>query len=293
MFKKQIFIVSISLIFIASISFIYQDLYKIFIFTNKSIVIDLFFIKWSFILFLIFINIYLLRKTTIDSKKLNLKDTKTNLYDKKEEPLKKNKVVPTNDLVLENHTPETVYKNKKIIGIGGGGCNIVDYLTKNYLDTYDGLIINSDKKALFEKEIAKIYLEKEDGLGCGSNEFCGFKIINKKAIDELVKFIDTSKEIYIIATLGGGVGSGSTKAIVQYLSALNIKMYIVLVKPFSWEGNKKENRSTSTIDFIKSFSNDLYILENDSLLEHSTLNIKDCFNIENKRIHSLIQNRNK
>lgn len=293
MFKKQFSLVSLSLVFIAVISFIYKDLYQIFMFSNKDIVIDLFFVKWSLILFLIFLNIYILRKTSIDTAKPNLKNEKTDFNDKKEEPLKKKEVIPHDDLVLENHTFETIDKNKKIIGIGGGGCNIVEYLTKNYLDTYDGLIINSDKKALLNKEIKKIFLEKEDGLGCGSNEFCGFKIINKKVIDELIKFIGNSKDIYIVATLGGGVGSGSTKAIVQYLSTFDIKIFIILVKPFTWEGDKKKNRSSNTIDFIKSFSSDLFILENDSLLDHSNLNIKDCFNIQNKKIHNLIQNRDK
>ena len=108
----------------------------------------------------------------------------------------------------------------------------------------------------------------------------------------MYQFIKNSNEVYLIATLGGGVGSGSTKAIVQYLSTLDIKTNIILIKPFSWEVNKKKNRSNTTIEFIKLFTKELYILENDSLLKHSSLNIKDCFNTQNEKIHNLIQNIN-
>lgn len=174
----------------------------------------------------------------------------------------------------------------KIIGIGGGGSNIVEYLSKSF----DPIIINSDKKALSLNKVAnKIYLEKPDALGCGSNENCGFSLINDKVFKQLDNFIDNYKNITIIATLGGGVGSGSTKAVAQYLSNKNINVKCILVKPFFWEGLKKKNRTKDTLDYLKELKNITIIeLENDELKNFEYLTIKQSFNLLNNRIKGLI-----
>ncbi len=70
---------------------------------------------------------------------------------------------------------------QQLIGIGGGGSNIVEYLVNAYPTKYDVLIVNSDKKALASKKVQnKILLEKLDGYGCGSNETCGLSLLMMK-----------------------------------------------------------------------------------------------------------------
>lgn len=181
----------------------------------------------------------------------------------------------------EQHT-----ENKKVIGIGGGGSNIVEYLTNQY----ESLIINSDKRALEQKEVKnKIHLEKPDNLGCGSNEKCGFSLITEDVLNQIDNFINENLSITLIATLGGGVGSGSTKAIVEHLSNKNIIVKCVLVKPFSWEGSKKSNRANETIKFLKQLKNiSIVEIENDELKSFEHLSMKESFNLLNNRIKSII-----
>ena len=93
----------------------------------------------------------------------------------------------------EQHT-----ENKKVIGIGGGGSNIVEYLTNHY----ESLIINSDKRALEQKKVKnKIHLEKPDNLGCGSNEKCGFSLITEDVLNQIDKFINKNLSITLISFL--------------------------------------------------------------------------------------------
>jgi cell division protein FtsZ len=181
----------------------------------------------------------------------------------------------------EQHT-----ENKKVIGIGGGGSNIVESLSNHY----ETLIINSDKKALEQKEVKnKIHLEKPDNLGCGSNEKCGFSLITEDVLNQIDNFINENLSITLIATLGGGVGSGSTKAIVEHLSNKNIIVKCVLVKPFSWEGSKKSNRANETIKFLKQLKNiSIVEIENDELKSFEHLSMKESFNLLNNRIKSII-----
>jgi cell division protein FtsZ len=181
---------------------------------------------------------------------------------------------------------ETHQESKKIIGIGGGGSNIVEYLTNQY----ESLIINSDKKALEQKKVKnKIHLEKPDNLGCGSNEKCGFSLITEDVLNQIDNFINENLSITLIATLGGGVGSGSTKAIAEHLSNKNIIVKCVLVKPFSWEGSKKSNRANETIEFLKQLENVSIIeIENDELKSFEHLSMKESFNLLNNKINLMI-----
>ena len=177
-------------------------------------------------------------------------------------------------------------KNKKVIGIGGGGSNIVE----SFSNHYESLIINSDKRALEQKKVKnKIHLEKPDNLGCGSNEKCGFSLITDSVLNQIDKFINKNLSITLIATLGGGVGSGSTKAIAEHLSNKNIIVNCILVKPFSWEGSKKINRANETIEFLKQLKNVSIIeIENDELKSFEHLSMKESFNLLNNKINFLI-----
>ena len=177
-------------------------------------------------------------------------------------------------------------EKKKVIGIGGGGSNIVEFLSKQY----ENLIINSDKRALEQKKVKnKIHLEKPDNLGCGANEKCGFSLITDEVLSQIDNFIDKNLSITLIATLGGGVGSGSTKAIVEYLINKNILVKCILVKPFSWEGSKKINRANETIEFLKQLKNVSIIeIENDELKSFEHLSIKESFNLLNNKINLMI-----
>ena len=177
-------------------------------------------------------------------------------------------------------------KNKKVIGIGGGGSNIVE----SFSNHYESLIINSDKRALEQKKVKnKIHLEKPDNLGCGSNEKCGFSLITEDVLNQIDKFINKNLSITLIATLGGGVGSGSTKAIAEHLTNKNIIVKCILVKPFSWEGSKKSNRANETIEFLKQLKNVSIIeIENDELKSFEHLSMKESFNLLNNKINFLI-----
>lgn len=181
----------------------------------------------------------------------------------------------------EQHT-----ENKKVIGIGGGGSNIVESLSNHY----ESLIINSDKRALEQKKVKnKIHLEKPDNLGCGSNEKCGFSLITEDVLNQIDKFINKNLSITLIATLGGGVGSGSTKAIAEHLTNKDLMVKCILVKPFSWEGSKKSNRANETIEFLKQLKNVSIIeIENDELKSFEHLSMKKSFNLLNNRIKSII-----
>lgn len=179
---------------------------------------------------------------------------------------------------------------KKIIGIGGGGSNIVEYLYRISDLPYDPLVINSDKKALDLKKVpSKIYLNSPKSYGCGSNEVCGLNLVDETALDQVKNFIGTTNKVYIIVTLGGGVGSGSTKAIVKYLFEQDIDVHLIVVYPFSWEGIKKTKKADDTLEFSRAYCKKVNVFKNDDLKQYSEKSMKECFNLLNKSVDKTIK----
>ena len=182
----------------------------------------------------------------------------------------------------------------KLIGLGGGGSNIVEYLSNTYPMEYDALIINSDKKALETKNVdKKILLQKDNTYGCGSNIVCGYTLITSDVIAQIKYFIERNRDIYIFVTLGGGCGTGSLKAISQELKDSNYRLNFILTTPFKWEGIKKSERANEIVEQIKNDFQNVYIYSNDELLNFGNLGISECFKIQNEKFNKLIKDDEK
>lgn len=107
-FRKQIILVSLSIILIAFIGLIYEDLFKVLKVTNKESVGYLLFFKWLFISIIVLFNIYVLRKTKIDLKEHDIKkniDERFQSYSEKEKEIlkKKEELITTTDLILRKY----------------------------------------------------------------------------------------------------------------------------------------------------------------------------------------------
>lgn len=183
-----------------------------------------------------------------------------------------------------------------IIGIGGGGCNIADDISK--IDNRFHIVhINSDIDALNSKQSGeKIVLGRNTkrGLGCGAQVSCGMKLFDDEIKKELSSLIKSYKEIYLISTLGGGVGSGATLEIVKYLQKRRKNIKVIVVTPFSFEGKRRNDISLHSIQDIQNNIKDiknLTILKNDDLLHKlktKNLSVKEAFQIMPNHIYKMI-----
>lgn len=107
-FKKQILLVLCSIILISIIGLIYDDLFQVFKVNNRDSVGVLLFFKWFFICLIIWFNIYILRKTKVDLKELEISEEKKEFfsnYSKHEQEIlkKKEDLISTSDLILKKY----------------------------------------------------------------------------------------------------------------------------------------------------------------------------------------------
>jgi len=181
------------------------------------------------------------------------------------------------------------------LGVGGGGTNILEDISKlNNIHRF--IHVNSDYNSLKQKSSKyKLLLgwNEKAGLGCGGKEECGRSLINNNVKSNLYKLTKDEKIVYVISTLGGGVGSGATPEIVEYLKGLNKKVVVFATMPFSFEGNKRFSIAQNACEKIKIYADSLVILKNDDLINNSknkALGIRDTFQITSNNIYKKISN---
>ncbi|MAD41918.1 MAG: hypothetical protein CL623_05950 [Arcobacter sp.] len=101
-FKKHILLILSSIFLIGFIGIVYDDLFQVMKVKDKDMLGTLLFFKWFLIMIIIAINIYILRKTKIDVKEVEL----SNISNEKQNEkiiMKKGELFSTSDLILKKY----------------------------------------------------------------------------------------------------------------------------------------------------------------------------------------------
>ena len=179
---------------------------------------------------------------------------------------------------------------KCLIGIGGGGSNILSDIS-HINNKHIFIHINSDYNALVQKQSDyKILLKsyaKKNKWGCGGNTSCGLNLVDEKVKETINKFAADYETVYLIATLGGGVGSGSTPEIANYLKTINKKVIMYVTLPFSFEGNSRLTTAQTSLIELKKYADQIIVLENNDLLK-SNKGLRETFKSSSIDIYSRI-----
>ena len=169
---------------------------------------------------------------------------------------------------------ETYYMLSKLdkscfLGVGGGGSNVIEDISQ--LDHRHKFIhINSDEQALEQKTSQyKIVLgrDKNNGLGCGGDPICGEKLVDGYFKSSLYNLIKDEKKIYVVSSLGGGVGSGVTPKLLSYLKILKKEIVFVAIIPFKFEGQKRVKLAHNILEEIEKIVDSIIIIQNDNFLK--------------------------
>ncbi|MGE4554672.1 MAG: cell division protein FtsZ [Candidatus Paceibacterota bacterium] len=153
----------------------------------------------------------------------------------------------------------------KVIGVGGGGNNVVSRMKEKRLEGVQLVAINTDLQGLrHSKADVKLQIGKNlcRGLGAGMDPERGQKAAEEN-IDEIVKIIEGTDLIFLTAGLGGGTGSGASPVIANLAKQKGALVVAVVTKPFSFEGEKRTeiaeeawSRLYNEVDAIVTISND-------------------------------------
>lgn len=166
----------------------------------------------------------------------------------------------------------------KVIGVGGGGCNAVNYMYKKRIEGCTFIVCNTDRQALEKCDVPiKIQLG-DDGLGAGTNPTEGRNAaLNSQ--NELEKILDNNtKMLFITAGMGGGTGTGAAPVIASMAKKKGILTVGVVTIPFRNQGNETMSKAIDGITELENNVDSLLIIDNEKLFDvYGELLIQEAF----------------
>ena len=176
----------------------------------------------------------------------------------------------TTDLGIDFQMPKNQSSQIKVMGIGGGGSNAVNYMFEHGIKGVDFVICNTDVQALEASAVPiKIQLgvNLTEGLGAGANPDVGRRAAEESA-DRITELLDSNtKMLFITAGMGGGTGTGAAPVIAEIAQDKGILTVGVVTIPFSTEGGYRRQYADEGITQLKKYVDTLLVINNEKLIE--------------------------
>jgi cell division protein FtsZ len=179
----------------------------------------------------------------------------------------------------------------KVIGVGGGGGNAVDFMMNSRIDGVDFIKANTDSQALHTSEahsVIQIGAELTKGLGAGADPQIG-KQAALEDKDRIAEALDGADMVFITAGMGGGTGTGAAPVIAQQAKEMGILTVAVVSRPFRFEGNRRMKIADQGISELSEYVDSLITISNEKLLDVEDSPITDAFSMANEVLQGAVQ----
>ncbi len=179
-----------------------------------------------------------------------------------------------------------------VVGVGGGGCNMINHMINEGIYKVDLIVANTDLQALRVSKAPKkiqLGLELTKGLGAGMKPEVG-RDSAIESYDEIKEALDGSDIVFVAAGLGGGTGTGAAAIIAKAAKDVGALTVAVVTKPFKWEGKRRTGLANLGLEELKKVTDSIIVVKNDKLKDISDPNIgmKDAFKIVDNILYQAV-----
>lgn len=178
-----------------------------------------------------------------------------------------------NDLGLELAQESII----KVMGVGGGGCNAVNYLYAQGVKDITFLVCNTDKQSL-ERSSVPAKLQLGPGLGAGGRPEVAQEYAeqNRERIKEALN--DGTKMLFLTAGMGGGTGTGASSVVASVAREMGILTVGIVTLPFTFEGPKKIKKAMIGVAHLAEQVDAILVINNEKLRQiYPDLNMLNAF----------------
>ena len=181
----------------------------------------------------------------------------------------------------------------KVIGVGGGGSNAVDYMRRAALDGVEFICANTDVQALQSCGVAtqlQLGSSITQGLGAGSNPEIGCKAALEDR-EAVLSVLEGTDMVFLTAGMGGGTGTGAAPIIAQAARERGVLTVAVVTRPFAHEGNRRARYAEDGIQKLAEHVDSLIIIPNEKLLSvlDASVTLTDAFGAANDVLLNAVQ----
>ena len=188
--------------------------------------------------------------------------------------------------------PDSVV-NIKVIGVGGGGNNVVNRMVHTGTKGVDFIAVNTDKQALtMSAATYKIQIGEKltQGQGAGSDPEVGRKSAEESRT-QIAKSLEGANMVFITAGMGGGTGTGAAPIVADIAKEQDILTVGVVTKPFRFEGSRRMKQAEGGIAELRNKVDSLVIIPNErlKLASDTKITMQNAFEIADDVLQQAVQ----
>jgi cell division protein FtsZ len=185
------------------------------------------------------------------------------------------------DNSLKFDLPANTSSMIKVIGVGGGGSNAVNYMFEQGIEGVDFIVCNTDAQSLDKSPVPiKVQLGNTltEGRGAGAIPEVG-RNAAIESLGEINEILSTNTNmVFITAGMGGGTGTGAAPVIARAAKELGILTVGIVTIPFMFEGRKRSQQADFGLKEMRDSVDTLLVIRNDKLRElFGNLTLKQAF----------------
>lgn len=188
--------------------------------------------------------------------------------------------------------PERVVKIK-VVGIGGGGNNVVNRMVESGTTGVDFIAVNTDVQALnASKATQKIQVGEKltHGMGAGAKPEVGKKAAEESR-DKITEELKDADMVFVACGMGGGTGTGGSPIVAEVARELGILTVGVVTKPFKFEGVVRKRQADAGIAELREKVDALVVIPNDRLryATDQKITLKNAFQIADDVLRQAVE----
>ena len=177
-------------------------------------------------------------------------------------------------LPLEGLTEDSIIK---VIGVGGGGCNAVNYMHRQGLKDVSFLVCNTDRQVLIKSSVP-CKLQLGPGLGAGGDPETARQYAEESRDHIREALNDGTQMLFLAAGMGGGTGTGASSVVAEVAQEMGILTVGIVTIPFAFEGKKKIVKAMTGVARLAKHVDAILIINNEKLKQiYPELNLLNAF----------------
>lgn len=183
--------------------------------------------------------------------------------------------------------------NIKVVGVGGGGGNVINNMIASNIRAVDFIAVNTDSQVL-EASLAmqkvQIGVSVTRGLGAGSKPEIGRQAAIEDRL-QIAEVLEGADMVFITAGMGGGTGTGASPVVAGIAKELGALVVGVVTKPFFYEGRQRMLNAEEGIKELERNVDTLIVIPNDRirLVVEMATPLLESFSIANNVLKHAVQ----
>ena len=179
----------------------------------------------------------------------------------------------------------------KVIGVGGGGNNMVNWLYKKGIQGAEIIAVNTDAQHLSITSADKKFIIGKDltrGLGCGGFPNRGAEAA-KESMQALKEALKDADMVFVCAGLGGGTGTGAAPVVAKIAKDIGSIVIGTCTMPFKIE-RARIDKAEFGLQQLREVSDTVVVIDNNRLVQIAgNLPVQQAFAVANELISTMIK----